>query len=107
MALSLFVMALLASDMSTFYRLQRIRAGRWSELHAVAPKPLAGKPNFEDLVGIVRSTCQAQLAVDVLLGIALHAAISGDANRATGAEKSGCGHHELLGSRGLRFDMRD
>lgn len=43
------------------------RAGLWSELHAVAPKPLAGKPYFEDFVGIVRSICQAQLAGIVLL----------------------------------------
>jgi LysR family transcriptional regulator for metE and metH len=37
------------------------RAGLWSELHAVGPKALADKPYFDDFIGIVRSTCQAQL----------------------------------------------
>lgn len=43
------------------------RAGLWSELHATALKVLADKPYFDDFVGIVRGTCQAQLDGIVLL----------------------------------------
>ena len=37
------------------------RAGLWSELYATALKASSDKPYFDDFVGIVRSTCQAQL----------------------------------------------
>jgi LysR family transcriptional regulator for metE and metH len=35
--------------------------GLWSELHASAPKALAGRPYLDDFLAIVRSTCAAQL----------------------------------------------
>jgi LysR family transcriptional regulator, regulator for metE and metH len=37
------------------------RRGLWSELYATALKASADKPHFEDFVGIVRTTCQAEL----------------------------------------------
>jgi len=41
---------------------KRIGAGGlWSELYAVAPKGIAGRPYFDDFVKIVRDICAAQL----------------------------------------------
>ncbi len=37
------------------------RAGLWSELYATAPKASADRPHFDDFVGIVRNTCEAEL----------------------------------------------
>ncbi len=37
------------------------RTGLWSELYATALKASADKPHFDDFVGIVRNTCEAQL----------------------------------------------
>ena len=37
------------------------RAGLWSELYATALKASAGKPHFDDFVGIVRNACESQL----------------------------------------------
>ncbi|MFM0643999.1 LysR family transcriptional regulator [Paraburkholderia bryophila] len=36
-------------------------AGLWSELYAVAPKDIAGRPYFDDFARIVRDICAAQL----------------------------------------------
>lgn len=36
-------------------------SGLWSELYAVAPKDIAGRPYFDDFVKIVRDICAAQL----------------------------------------------
>jgi LysR family transcriptional regulator, regulator for metE and metH len=37
------------------------RAGLWSELYATALKASADRPHFDDFVGIVRNTCEAEL----------------------------------------------
>lgn len=43
--------------------------GLWSELYAVAPKDIAGRPYFDDFVKIVRDTCAAQLdSIELISG---------------------------------------